>query len=40
VLETVKWVDIFPFTGPRKRLGAIPFWTRARLRVPFIESPL
>jgi hypothetical protein len=40
VLEPVKWVDIIRFTGPEKRLGAIPLLGRARLRVPFIESPL
>jgi len=40
VLETVKWLDIIRFVGPRKRLGAIPILPRVRLRVPVIESPL
>jgi len=40
VLETVKWLDIIRFIGPRKRLGAIPILPRVRLRVPVIESPL
>jgi len=40
VLETVKWLDIFRFVGPRKRLVAIPFAARVRLQVPVIDSPL
>ena len=40
VLEPVKWVDKIRFIGGWKRLTAIPFATRARLRVPFIDSPL
>ena len=40
LLEPVKWVDIIRFIDREKRLGAIPFRTRARLRVPFIDSPL
>jgi len=40
VLETVKWLDIIRFIDPLKRLGAIPILPRARLLVPFFDSPL
>jgi len=40
LLEPVKWLDTIRFIGARKRLAAIPFVTRARLRVPVIDSPL
>jgi hypothetical protein len=40
LLEPVKRLDKIHFTGRDERLAAIPFVTRARLRVPVIDSPL